>query len=378
MIEKELTNELKDIEKNNLIRNREDRSSDILNFSDNDYLGLRNNKSISKVMKKSIDKSGNGSGASHLISGHYPSHTNLELKIANLLHFEDGIFYHSGFNANLAFFKNIIKDNFDIFLDKFCHASIYDGIFSTQSTFFRFPHLDYEILEQKLKNSKNINKIIVTDSVFSMDGDIANLSRLYSLSKKYKAYLYIDDAHGFGVYGSKGLGLLESQALSGKDKSNIIHLTTFGKSAGLSGAILCGTKKIIDYLKQKSREYIYTTASPPYLAEGIIKSIDLIVNGERLRKKLHKNIDYFRNLIHKKKFLMNVYGPIQIIMIKNNQRVINIQKELLKRKIHVAAIRSPTVPFSESRIRVSISARHSKNDILQLADALNNSLSYVD
>ena len=378
MIEKNIVLELQDIEEKNLSRNRQERNNDFLNFSDNDYLGLRKNKSISRAMKKSIDKFGNGSGASHLISGHFQSHTNLELKIANILHFEDGLFYHSGFNANVSFFKNIIKDEFDIFLDKLCHASIYDGILSAQSSYTRYPHLDYEFLEQKLKNSTKENKIIVTDSVFSMDGDIADLSRLYSLSIKYRTFLYIDDAHGFGVYGSKGLGLLESQMAIDIDKSNIIHLTTFGKSAGLSGAIICGSKKIIDYLKQKSREYIYTTASPPYLADGILKSIDLIINGEKFRKKLHKNINLFRNLIHKKKLLMDVDGPIQPILIKDNQMVINIQKELLEKNIHVAAIRSPTVPFSESRLRISISARHSKNDIMQLADALNSSLSHVN
>ena len=378
MIEKDIALELQDIEEKNLSRNRQERNKDYLNFSDNDYLGLRKNKSISRVMKKSIDEFGNGSGASHLISGHFQSHTNLEQKIANILHFEDGLFYHSGFNANVSFFKNIIKDSFDIFLDKLCHASIYDGILSAQSTYKRYPHLDYQSLEQKLKNSTKENKIIVTDSVFSMDGDIADLSRLYSLSIKYKTYLYIDDAHGFGVYGSKGLGLLESQMMVDMDKSNIIHLTTFGKSAGLTGAMICGSKKIIDYLKQKSREYIYTTASPPYLADGILKSIDLIINGEKLRKKLNKNINLFRNLIKKKKLLLNVYGPIQPILIKDNQLVINIQKELLEKKIHVAAIRSPTVPFSESRLRISISARHSKNDIIKLAEALNNSLSHVN
>ena len=378
MIEKDIALELQDIEEKNLLRNREDRNKDYLNFSDNDYLGLRNNKSISRAMKKSIDKFGNGSGASHLISGHFQSHSNLELKLASILNFEDGLFYHSGFNANVSFFKNIIKGEFDIFLDKLCHASIYDGMFSAQSPFTRYPHLDYEFLEQKLKNSTKKNKIIVTDSVFSMDGDIADLSRLYSLSIKYKTFLYIDDAHGFGVYGSKGLGLLESQMEVDIDRSNIIHLTTFGKSAGLSGAMICGSKKIIDYLKQKSREYIYTTASPPYLADGILKSIDLIMNGEKLRKKLNKNINLFRNLIHKKQLLFNVYGPIQPILIKDNQLVINIQKELLEKKIHVAAIRSPTVPFSESRLRISISARHSKNDIIQLAEALNNSLSHVN
>jgi len=152
MIEKNIALELQDIEEKNLSRNRQERNNDYLNFSDNDYLGLRKNKGISRAIKKSIDEFGNGSGASHLISGHFQSHTNLEQKIANILHFEDGLFYHSGFNANISFFKNIIKDEFDIFLDKLCHASIYDGILSAQSTYTRYPHLDYESLEQKLKN----------------------------------------------------------------------------------------------------------------------------------------------------------------------------------------------------------------------------------
>ena len=365
---------LAELRKKNLYRYRVDREDQWINFSDNDYLGLRKNKIISEAIKQSIDKYGNGSGASHLISGHFPSHSKVEEKIAGILGFEKSLFFHSGYIANVAFFKNFLKKGDDVFLDKFCHASIYDGVLSVDANLIRYPHLNYQYLEKKLKTSKALKKIIVTDSVFSMDGDCASLNDLMVLSDQYNAYLFIDDAHGFGVYGKHGLGLMEEQNCGNLNKSRIIHLTTFGKAAGVSGASLSGPEHIIEFIKQKSREYIYTTATAPYIADGVLIAIDLIIQGNHLRDQLKQNIVYFRGLIRNQDYLCNVHGPIQPIMINNNLKVISYQEALKSNGIHVAAVRAPTVPMNSCRLRVTIRADHTQQDIRLLANQLNHVL----
>ncbi|MGA1714221.1 MAG: aminotransferase class I/II-fold pyridoxal phosphate-dependent enzyme [Methylophilaceae bacterium] len=365
---------LAELRKKNLYRYRLDREDQWINFSDNDYLGLRKNKLISEAIKQSIDQYGNGSGASHLISGHFVSHSRVEEKIAGILGFEKSLFFHSGYIANAAFFKNFLKKGDDVFLDKLCHASIYDGVLSVDANLIRYPHLNYQYLEKKLKTSKASKKIIVTDSVFSMDGDCALLKDLIALSSQYNAYLFIDDAHGFGVYGDHGLGLMEEQNCLNFNKSRIIHLTTFGKAAGISGAALCGPEHIIEFIKQKSREYIYTTATPPYIADGVLTAIDLIIHGNHLRDQLKQNIVYFRGLIRNQDYLSNVHGPIQPIMINNNLKVISYQEALKAIGIHVAAVRAPTVPLNSSRLRITIRADHTQQDIRLLANQLNYTL----
>lgn len=357
-----------------LFRDRKIITPKCVNFSDNDYLGLRKNNEISNALKHSIDKFGNGSGSSHLVSGHHKGHSLVEKKIASLLNFESSLLFHSGYLANLAFFKSFLTENDHIFMDKLCHASVYDAVIGSKAKLSRFPHLNYKNLNDLLKKSTKKNKIIVTDTVFSMDGDKADLNKLINLSRKYKSYLYIDDAHGFGVYGETGLGLLDEQCGTKIKKDNIINLTTFGKAGGLSGAVLSASNHINEMLKQSSREYIYTTAMPPFISYGILKSIELITKGSKLRAKLQSNINLFRENIKKNEKLMNVFGSIQPILIKGNKEVINIQNKLLKKNIYVAAIRSPTVPSSQTRLRITLRANHAKKDILKLTDELNKLL----
>jgi 8-amino-7-oxononanoate synthase len=363
--------ELEELRINNLYRLQKCHDNKLLNFGENDYLGLRKNKVISSAIKRSIDENGNGSGASALVTGYFSSHKNVENAISNALNFEDGIFYQSGFTANLSFFKTIIDSKFEIFLDKLCHASIYEGVKNTNAKITRYPHLNIDKLEQDLKKSKISKKIIVTDSVFSMDGDCADISSLIDLSNKYKTLLFIDDAHGFGVYGKNGLGLLEHQDLLKKNKKNLIHLTTFGKSAGITGAVLCANNETIEFLRQKSKDYIYTTAPPPYIADGVLSAFELIMNGSQLRDKLNENIGLFKQSFKFPKLLLNVDGPIQPIMICDNEKVLKIQKKAIQKGIYLSAIRSPTVPKSLSRIRITIGANHTKDEILFLNRILN-------
>lgn len=220
--------------------------------------------------------------------------------------------------------------------------------------------------------------MIVTDGVFSMDGEIADVRSLLSLCHKYDAHLFIDDAHGYGVLGKKGQGILEyvamKKTLSEKDRRRIIYMFTLGKSVGVSGAIICARKNIIDYLIQKGKPYIYTTASMPGIAEGISKSLDLIKDGKILREKLDANIQLFRKTISKKSQLLDSVTAIQPILIGTPERTLWASTALLDHGFYVPAIRPPTVPKNSSRLRVSLSANHTKKDVIGLAKTINKLL----
>jgi len=346
-----------------------------INFGSNDYLGLSHHKSIQQAIISAIRRTGVGAGASHLISGHHSSHESLEIKAAKYLGFDQSLYFSSGYLANLTFFGSLLKKEDAIFSDKLNHASLNDGAILSCAKFYRFKHLDLIHLEDLLKKSNEKNKIIVTDGVFSMDGDIADIRSLLSLCHQYDAHLFVDDAHGYGVLGSDGQGILEHTAmnklLSKKDRDRIIYMFTLGKSVGVSGAILCAKKNIIDFLIQKGKPYIYTTATMPAIAEGISLSLDLIKDGKILREKLIKNIQIFRESICKKNLLMNSITAIQPILIGSPEQTLYTSACLLDQGFYVPAIRPPTVPKNQSRLRVSLSANHSKNDVLGLTKAIN-------
>ena len=220
----------------------------LIDFSSNDYLGLSQNKKISKSIVKGLNRFGNGSCASHLISGHYSVHDELEKLSARNIKMQKSLFFPSGYVANLSFMTSIIKKEHNVFMDRLNHASLNQGILFSKAKFYRYNHLDYDHLELLLKKSNKSSKWIVTDGVFSMDGDIANVSRLISLCHKYDAYLYIDDAHGYGIMGKNGQGILEyyldKKLIERKDLNRVIYLYTLGKSAGISGALMNGRKEI--------------------------------------------------------------------------------------------------------------------------------------
>ena len=231
-------------------------------------------------------------------------------------------------------------------------------------------------LENHLKKSKTKKKkFIVTDGVFSMDGDIANIPELVKLAKKYDAYLYIDDAHGYGVLGKSGQGVLEHyekrSSIKKIAKDRIIYTLTLSKAVGVSGALVCANKKIVDLVINKSRTYIYTTAEQPALMYGIKRSFDIIKKNHSLRRKVNDHIYLFRRLINHKNLLVDSITPIQPLVIGDDKRVIKISNLLIELGFYVPAIRPPTVPKESARLRVSISALHSKGDIKKLSQAIN-------
>jgi len=386
MLHQDLSIDLKDLTSNNLYRQR--RSIQELNggkiringqwahnFSSNDYLGLTQNKIIKKSIIDGIKKYGNGSGASHLISGHYEIHDQLEKLAAENLGFDKSILFSSGFTANIGVITALCDRNDLIFSDRLNHASLNEASLLSKSKFIRYKHLDLEHLEKLLKESDGRRKLIISDSVFSMDGDLINLPALISLCEKYDAYLYIDDAHGYGVLGKNGQGVLEhyypNLDLKPKQKKRIIYMFTLGKSVGISGAIVAANKEIINYLIQKSKAYIYTTASSPAISCGIITSLSIIKEGKSLRKKLLESINLLRDKIDNKLLLGNSVTAIQPILINDTNKAIQVSEKLLQKGFYVPVIRPPTVPKNTSRLRISISALNEPKVIQRLAELIN-------
>jgi len=386
----DISNSLKDLKEKSLLRKRvviNSRKKNLIkingkwliNFSNNDYLGLSQDISIKKAIINGIKKYGNGGTSSNLVSGHTEVHQNIEDITKNNIGFESSILFSSGYLANLGLITTISdKDSF-IYADKLNHASLNDACILSRAKFFRYPHNDMELLERLLKKNKTKKKkLIVTDGVFSMDGDLADIPKLVQLAQKYDAYLYIDDAHGYGVLGKNGQGILEYFENTGPMKKiprdRIIYTITLSKAVGVSGALVNACKNIINLVVNKSRTYIYTTAEQPALIMGVERSFEIIKKNYSLRERLNKSINLFRKNINKKNLLTNSITPIQPLIIESAEKTIKISEKLNSYGFHVPAIRPPTVPNKSSRLRISITALHSQADIKKLTKVINKIL----
>ena len=386
----DISNSLKDLKEKSLLRKRvviNSRKKNLIkingkwltNFSNNDYLGLSQDISIKKAIINGIKKYGNGGTSSNLVSGHTEVHQNIEGITKNNTGFESSILFSSGYLANLGLITTISdKDSF-IYADKLNHASLNDACILSRAKFFRYPHNDMGLLERLLKKNKTKKKkLIVTDGVFSMDGDLADIPKLVQLAQKYDAYLYIDDAHGYGVLGKNGQGILEYFENTGPMKKiprdRIIYTITLSKAVGVSGALVNACKNIINLVVNKSRTYIYTTAEQPALIMGVERSFEIIKKNHSLRERLNKSINLFRKNINKKNLLTNSITPIQPLIIESAEKTIKISEKLNSYGFHVPAIRPPTVPNKSSRLRISITALHSQADIKKLTKVINKIL----
>lgn len=386
----DISNSLKDLKEKSLLRRRvviNSRKKNLIkingkwliNFSNNDYLGLSQDISIKKAIINGIKKYGNGGTSSNLVSGHTEVHQNIEGITKNNIGFESSILFSSGYLANLGLITTISdKDSF-IYADKLNHASLNDACILSRAKFFRYPHNDMKLLERLLKKNKTKKKkLIVTDGVFSMDGDLADIPKLVQLAQKYDAYLYIDDAHGYGVLGKNGQGILEYFENTGPMKKiprdRIIYTITLSKAVGVSGALVNACKNIINLVVNKSRTYIYTTAEQPALIMGVERSFEIIKKNYSLRERLNKSINLFRKNINKKNLLTNSITPIQPLIIESAEKTIKISEKLNSYGFHVPAIRPPTVPNKSSRLRISITALHSQADIKKLTKVINKIL----
>lgn len=344
----------------------------VLSFCSNDYLGLANHPLLKLAMQQGIDDSGVGSGASHMVTGHHQFHDTLERELAEFVGLDDAILFSTGYMANIGVVTSFVGRSDVIFSDKLNHASLNDAAVLSRANLQRYAHNDMEALESLLKNvnfsNPNARKLMVTDAVFSMDGDIAPLDKILGLCEQYDAYCLVDDAHGFGMLGENGCGALNHFKLS---SPRIIYMATLGKAAGVSGAFVAGDQVIIDYLKQKARTHIYTTASPPALAHTLSKSLAIIKNGDALRAHLNNLIAALKQSLTLKNWqLLPSNSAIQPLLIGGNNAAIQISEYLLKLGILVPAIRPPTVPTGTARLRISLTAAHSLQDIEKLALAL--------
>ncbi len=340
----------------------------VTNFCSNDYLGLANHEAVKQAFIEGIKTYGAGSGAAHLVNGHAKAHHALEEELAEFTGYPRALLFSTGYMANLGLAQALIGKGDTVLGDRLNHASLIDGGLLSGARFQRYAHNNVAQLEQKLANAKG-ETLVLTDGVFSMDGDIANIPNIARSCKKHEAWLMVDDAHGFGVLGEHGKGSLEHFQLSQKEVP--IYMATLGKALGTSGAFIAGSEALIETLIQKARPYIYTTATPPAVAEATRASLKLIQTQPELREQLNSNINYFRNCAkHSDIKLSESQTAIQPIIIGDEEQVVSMSEQLLEKGLLVTAIRPPTVPKGTARLRVTLSAAHTKQQIDQLIEAL--------
>lgn len=346
----------------------ENHTSSLLSFCSNDYLGLAQHPALIRALQEAADQIGVGAGASHLISGHHINHTILEKALSAFVGMPAALAFSSGYMANIAVLTTLFDRHDALFADKLNHASLNDAALLSRASLNRFPHLDISALEHALAKSTARRKCVVLDAVFSMDGDIAPLPEILGLCEQYDAYLYLDDAHGFGVLGTQGRGSLSHFQLQ---SPRLIYMATLGKAAGVSGAFVAGASVLIDYLLQKARPYIYTTASPPVLAAAILAALQVMqADGARLAN-LHQRIADLRAQLKLQHWqLLPSSTAIQPLLIGDDAMALKLSAYLRARGLWVPAIRPPTVPEGTARLRISLSAIHTKSDIDRLVDAL--------
>ena len=383
MIEFRLTTEISELAAAGLTRRRRLLESpcgrtatvdgkNVLNFASNDYLGLAGNDEIARAMADGALHWGAGSGASHLVSGHLAPHEALEKEIAAFVGFPRALTFSTGYLANLAIVPTLAGRGAAIFSDKLNHASLIDAMQLAKANgaeVQRYPHGDVAALERLLATSTTATKLIVTDAVFSMDGDLAPLPLLYALAERYDAWLVIDDAHGFGVLGKNGRGSLSHFNLPATPR--ILLMGTLGKAAGVGGAFVAGSETAVEFLLQKARSYIFTTAAPPAIACALSKSLALIENGDARRASLFARIGQLRDGLASLPWqLLPSATAIQPLIVGDNEAALALANALWERGFWVPAIRPPTVPKGTARLRISLSAAHNAGDIDHLITAL--------
>ncbi|MDP2154598.1 MAG: 8-amino-7-oxononanoate synthase [Sulfuricella sp.] len=375
-----LTNELKQLEGQGLLRRRRELESaqgvrivvdgrECLSFCSNDYLGLASHPALIKAAQSAAARYGVGAGASHLVSGHSVLHHELEAALAAFTGLPSALLFSTGYMANLGIVTVLAGRDDEIFADKLNHASLNDAVLLSRAKFTRYPHLDLVVLEKRLAASRAKRKLVVTDAVFSMDGDIAPVPELLALCERHDALLVLDDAHGFGVLGTGGRGILEHFGVASE---RIVYMATLGKAAGVFGAFVAAPVDLTDFLVQRARSYIYTTATPPLLSAALSASLQLIEKEAWRRDRLRELIAILRQSLKLRRWrLMDSTTPIQPVIIGANQETLAVSEALRERGIWVPAIRPPTVLKGEARLRISLSAAHTVEDVEWLAQMLN-------
>lgn len=342
---------------------------ELFNFCSNDYLGLASHPTVIAAFQQAAARYGVGSGSSHLVCGHSAEHHALEEELAIFTGRERALLFSTGYAANTGIVQALVGRGDAVFEDRLNHASLIDGGLASGARFQRYRHNDVAHLKEQLENSSAAKKLIVTDGVFSMDGDVAPLAELAALAQQYDAWLMVDDAHGFGVMGAQGGGVAEHFGL-GVQRLPVL-MGTLGKGAGSFGAFVAGDNDLIEYLINTARPYIYTTALPPAVAAASRASLVLIRAGQGLRESLRERITQFRNGASILGLdLMPSDTPIQPILLGSNERALAWSAALERQGCLVSAIRPPTVPVGQARLRITLTAAHQVEDVDHLLQAL--------
>ena len=343
---------------------------ELVSFASNDYLGLANDPAVIAAACAGAQRWGVGAGASHLVCGHSAAHQTLEAELAAFVAPCNGaraLSFSSGYLANLGIVTALVGRDGAVFADRLNHACLNDGALLSRADHVRYAHCDTSALQRRLAASEAKYKMIATDAVFSMDGDVAPLVRLLELAQTHDAWLVVDDAHGFGVLGN-GRGTL---AHFGIASPRIVYMGTLGKAAGVAGAFVAAHPSVIETLLQTARPYIYTTAAPPLLAEALRASLAIIRNDRARRDRLHTLIGRFRARAAALPWrLVDSPTAIQPLMCGDSATAVALSEQLAERGFWVPAIRPPTVPQGAARLRVSLSAAHEPADIDGLVAAL--------
>ncbi len=350
----------------------------LLTFCSNDYLGLANHPAVIAALAEGAQRYGAGSGASHLVNGHSLAHAQLETELARWfaphIPHARALYFCTGYMANMAVLTALGTAGATLFCETLNHASLIDGARLARADVQRYPHRDAAALDALLSASTSQLKLIVTDSVFSMDGDIAPMAELLALAERHDAWIIVDDAHGFGVMGDDGRGVLEQLGLRSE---RFIYIGTLGKAAGVAGAFVAAHETIVEHLVNTARPYIYTTAAPPAVAHALLTSLAIIAGDEGRQRRAH-----LARLIAQLRAGLALLAAeagwelgesdtaIQPLIVGDNGAALALSAALEGDGIRVGAIRPPTVPEGTARLRITLSASHSEADVQRLLDAL--------
>ncbi|MCV6590199.1 MAG: 8-amino-7-oxononanoate synthase [Marinobacterium sp.] len=349
---------------------------DYLAFCSNDYLGLANHPDVIKALQNAADHYGVGGGASHLVNGHSLPHHQLEEALAEFTGRERVLLFSTGYMANIGAVNALLGKQDAVFEDRLNHASLLDAGLLSGARFQRYLHNDTDNLSKRMAKTEARRKLVVTDGVFSMDGDVADLPAICKAARAEGAWVMVDDAHGFGCLGETGGGCVEQSGLGVDDVQVLVG--TLGKGFGTAGAFVAGSDVLIETLIQYARTYIYTTSMPPAVAAATLKSLELLQRESWRRNKLDALITQFRCGCEQLGLeLMDSPTPIQPIMIGESDQAMAISAQLEQQGIFISAIRPPTVPAGSARLRVTLSASHTEQQVDRLLGALESATTAI-
>lgn len=346
---------------------------DVLVFCNNDYLGLASHPELKAALIRAAEAEGVGSGASQLITGYNAAHRALEQELADFLERPRALLLSSGYLTNVGVISALVGRGDTVYSDALNHASLIDGIRLSHANVQRYPHADMQALGQKLEEASPGNRLIVTDGIFSMDGDVAPLTELAMQAERHHAWLMVDDAHGLGVLGPGGQGSVAAAGLGAEQVPILVG--TLGKSIGAAGAYVAGSEDLVEALIQSTRTFIFSTASPPPVAEAARVGLRLLRQGSWRREKLHALIAQFRAGASARGLeLADSQTPIQPLLLGEERRALAVSARLLEAGYLVSAIRPPTVPAGTCRLRITLSAAHTEHQVEGLLDALSRAV----